>query len=326
MAVLLAPALAFGVSAAWITVLARFPTLGPRDRPNERSLHEGVVPRAGGWAVMGGWVAAALVAGPPPAMSGASFAALLAALAALFAVSLVDDYRGVAASWRIAVQFACAALVAAALARDAHVGVAWAAATTLVIVAATNFYNFMDGSDGLAGAMAATGFASLAAGAWLAGAPHATLLSLAAAALPFLARNLPPARLFLGDAGSAPIGFLAAAAGVAGVAGGVWPAWFPVLVFLPFAADATVTLVRRALAGERVWEAHRSHYYQRLVRLGAGHRGTLAVYGTLMVGCGATAVACAAGRPDAGPVALAAWSAIVALVFATIDYHWRQRA
>ncbi len=323
---MLAPALAFGVSAAVIAALARHPGIAPHDRPNERSLHEGVVPRAGGWAVVGGWLVAALVAGAPPAMSGASFAALLVALAALFAASLADDYRGVGAGWRIAIQFAGAALVAAALARDAHVGVAWGAATTLVIVAATNFYNFMDGSDGLAGAMAVTGFASLAAGAALAGAPYATLLSLAAAALPFLARNLPPARIFLGDAGSAPIGFLAAATSVAGVAGGLWPAWFPLLVFLPFAADATVTLARRAFAGERVWEAHRSHYYQRLVRLGAGHRGTLAVYGTLMLGCGATAVACAAWRPAAGAVALAAWCAIVALVFARIDYHWRQRA
>ena len=112
---------------------------------------------------------------------------------------------------------------------------------------------------------------------------------------------------------------------VAGAAAGIWPAWFPVLVFLPFLADASVTLAKRALAGERVWEAHRSHYYQRLVRAGFGHRGTLAVYGALMVGCGATAVACAAWRPGAGPLALAAWVAIVALVFGGIDYHWRQR-
>ena len=144
---MLAPALAFGVSAAVIAALARHPGIAPHDRPNERSLHEGVVPRAGGWAVVGGWLVAALVAGAPPAMSGASFAALLVALAALFAASLADDYRGVGAGWRIAIQFAGAALVAAALARDAHVGVAWGAATTLVIVAATNFYSFISLAD-----------------------------------------------------------------------------------------------------------------------------------------------------------------------------------
>jgi len=323
---MLAIALAVSVSALVLALLARHPGVAPHDRPNERSLHEGVVPRAGGWAVLGGWSVAALLAGPLPGMSASSFGALLVALAALFAVSLVDDYRGLGAAWRMAVQVGCAALVAAMLARDAHGGLAWIAAAALTLVAATNFYNFMDGSDGLAGAMGVTGFAALAAAAALVGAPCITLVAFVFAVLPFLVRNLPPAKIFLGDAGSAPTGFLAGTASVAGVAAGTWPAWFPALVFLPFLADATVTLGRRALSGQRVWEAHRSHYYQRLVRLGFGHRGTLAVYGTLMLGCGATAVACLAWRMEAGPVALAVWVAIVALVFAGIDYHWRQRA
>jgi UDP-N-acetylmuramyl pentapeptide phosphotransferase/UDP-N-acetylglucosamine-1-phosphate transferase len=322
---MVALALAFSISALVLAILARHPGIAPHDLANERSLHEGVVPRAGGWAVLGGWAVAACVAGPLPGMSDSSFGVVLVAIAGLFAISLVDDYRGVGAAWRFAVHVACAILVATILSRDGGGGLAWVAATSFVLVAATNCYNFMDGSDGLAGAMAVSGFASLAAGAALAGAPHATLLALALAALPFLARNFPPARIFLGDAGSAPLGFLAGVAGVAGAAAGTWPAWFPVLVFLPFLADASVTLAKRALAGERVWEAHRNHYYQRLVRAGFGHRGTLAVYGALMVGCGATAVACAAWRPGAGPLALAAWVAIVALVFGGIDYHWRQR-
>lgn len=323
---MLALALAFSISALVIVVLARHPGIAPHDRPNERSLHEGVVPRAGGWAVMGGWTVAALVAGPLPGTSVASFGVVLAAVGGVFAVSLVDDYRGVGAAWRFAVHVACAILVATMLSRESGGGPAWVAATSFVLVVATNGFNFMDGSDGLAGAMAASGFAALAAGAALAGAPHASLLALAVAVLPFLARNVPPARIFLGDAGSAPVGFLAGAASVAGVAAGTWPAWFPLLVFLPFLADATATLAKRALSGERVWEAHRTHYYQRLVRGGFGHGGTLAVYGVLMLGCGATAVACAAWRPDAGLPALAVWVAIVALLFGGIDYHWRQRA
>jgi hypothetical protein len=67
-----------------------------------------------------------------------------------------------------------------------------------------------------------------------------------------------------------PLGFLAAGLGVGGIAGGVWPPVVPVLVFLPFVADATATLARRVMARERFWESHRSHYYQRLHRLGAG--------------------------------------------------------
>jgi UDP-N-acetylmuramyl pentapeptide phosphotransferase/UDP-N-acetylglucosamine-1-phosphate transferase len=69
-----------------------------------------------------------------------------------------------------------------------------------------------------------------------------------------------------------PLGFLAAALGWQGTARGIWPAWFPVLVFSPFLVDATVTLVRRFAHRENVWRAHRSHYYQRLVLGGWSHR------------------------------------------------------
>jgi UDP-N-acetylmuramyl pentapeptide phosphotransferase/UDP-N-acetylglucosamine-1-phosphate transferase len=131
--------------------------------------------------------------------------------------------------------------------------------------------------------------------------------------------------MFLGDVGAVPLGFLAAAIGLGGIVGDVWPAWFPALVFLPFLADATVTLGLRLVRGERVWEAHNVHYYQRLHRLGAGHRGTLAVYGALMAGTASTAVACANLYPAWGSRALVAWCAVCLLLFAAIDYHWRKR-
>jgi UDP-N-acetylmuramyl pentapeptide phosphotransferase/UDP-N-acetylglucosamine-1-phosphate transferase len=320
-------ALAMAVSAAILALVAFRPGFAPRDLPNERSLHDVPIPRAGGWAVWAGWLAAAPLVPPPPGWSGASFTALLAALAALFLVSLADDYRGVAPRWRMAVQVACAIGVAVALEPGAGGGGVLRIATfAFVLVAATNAYNFMDGSDGLAGAMAVTGFSALAAAAALAREPALSLLALVAAAVPFLVRNLPPARVFLGDAGSAPLGFFAGAASLAGTLAGTWPAWFPVLVFLTFLADSGVTLARRALRGERVWEAHRTHYYQRLVQLGAGHRGTLAAYGALMLGGSAAGVACLALEPAAGPYVLAAFVAATALLFAGIDYHWRQRA
>jgi UDP-N-acetylmuramyl pentapeptide phosphotransferase/UDP-N-acetylglucosamine-1-phosphate transferase len=324
---MIALALAALVAAAVLAAVARHPALAPRDLPNERSLHARPVPRAGGWAVWAGYAAAAPWLPAPPGFAGAAHATFLVALAALFAVSLVDDFRGVGATWRMAVQVACALATASALVPGTPADVLTIGAAAFVIVAATNFYNFMDGSDGLAGAMTVVGFAALALGAAL-GRTDAflPLLALACATLPFLARNLPPARVFLGDAGAAPLGFYAASAGIAGTLAGAWPAWFPVLVFLPFEADAIVTLARRLWRRERVWEAHRVHYYQRLVRLGAGHGGTLAAYGALMLGCAATAVACLALAPAAGPYALAGWIAAVALVFAGIDYHWRQRA
>jgi hypothetical protein len=126
--------------------------------------------------------------------------------------------------------------------------------------------------------------------------------------------------------GAVPLGFLVAAVGIGGMIDGAWPAWFPLLVFLSFIADATVTLARRALRGERFWEGHKTHYYQRLHQLGAGHGGTLAVYGALMLGAAGTAVGCICLKPDWGMPALAAWCLVYALLFAAIDYHWRRKA
>jgi len=206
------------------------------------------------------------------------------------------------------------------------------AAIALVIAWSANLYNFMDGTDGLAASMGAIGFAAygcatlpLAPGAVIPAEPAPVFFAAAAAILPFLAVNRPRATMFLGDVGAVPLGFLAAVFGIAGVAGQWWPAWYPPLVFLPFIADATLTLIRRARRRERLWEGHRSHFYQRLHQLGAGHSGTLAMYGSAMVGTSATAVGCRLWAPDAGWWALAAWIAVVLMLFAAIDYHWRKK-
>src|SRR4029077_19115840 len=120
------------------------------------------------------------------------------------------------------------------------------------------------------------GFAFLAAGAFM-GGDDALLIECAivlAAGTVFLVFNFSPARLFMGDAGSVPIGFLASALSLAGWRDGDWPIWFPVAVFSPFIVDATVTLLKRASSGERIAEAHNKHYNPRLVRMGWGHRRT----------------------------------------------------
>jgi len=196
-----------------------------------------------------------------------------------------------------------------------------------LIVWMANLYNFMDGSDGLAAAMSLIGFGSYAAGAGLAGASVAasSLAALAAATAPFLLYNLPPARIFLGDAGSVPLGFLAAAFGMGGWLEHWWPAWFPVLVFLPFIADASATLLRRLASGARVWEAHREHCYQRLVQMGWGHRRTLALYGGLMLATACCALAALIWVPSAGLPALALWTLVLGSLFALTEYHWRRR-
>jgi len=238
------------------------------DRPNERSLHTVPTPRVGGLGVMAGALPVAA------AFAGSELGALLACAAALAAVSVADDLRSLPIAVRLPAHCVAAGLAVLVLGAPspAFAGLGWAGAVAIAIalVWATNLFNFMDGADGLAGGMAAIGFAALAVAAVLAGAQEIALAcaALASAAAGFLLFNFPPAKVFLGDAGSIPLGFLAGALGVAGAIGGAWPGWFPVLVFSPFVVDATATIARRLLGGEPVWIAHRSHYYQRLALSG----------------------------------------------------------
>lgn len=285
------------------------------DRPNERSLHEQAVPRTGGIAIAAGVAAAMALAQP-------GLAVTLGAALALAAVSFADDVVGLPTLARLAAQLAAAAAVVVF-----QLGYAEPVLLTVFVLAIAwyaNLYNFMDGSDGLAGGMAAIGFGAYAAAAQLAGAgPFAALCaSIAAAALAFLAFNSHPARLFMGDAGSVPLGFLAGALGIYGWSRGHWPIWFPLLVFAPFVCDATLTLLRRALRRERVWQAHRDHYYQRLVRMGFGHRGTALIEYSVMAACAAAALL-ARRQPSAVQAAtLAAAAAVLLAIAFWVDLRW----
>jgi UDP-N-acetylmuramyl pentapeptide phosphotransferase/UDP-N-acetylglucosamine-1-phosphate transferase len=187
-----------------------------------------------------------------------------------------------------------------------------------------NIYNFMDGSDGLAGGMALFGFGFYGLAAWLAGniAFASVNLTVAAAALAFLFFNVHPARIFMGDSGSVPLGFLAAGLGITGSLRGYWPVWFSPLVFSPFIVDATVTLARRLLRGEKVWLAHREHYYQRLVRMGCGHRATALLEYGLMLCVGASAVWGIFQREIHQVALLLLWASIYAVLMAVVDSHW----
>ena len=127
----------------------------------------------------------------------------------------------------------------------------------------------------------------------------------------------------MGDAGSIPLGFLAGTLGVYGFQQGIWPLWFPVLVFSAFILDASVTLVKRALRGEKLWEAHRDHYYQRLIRLGWGHRKTAIVEYLLMVATGGSALVILQ-EPVIHVVAwLSLWAIIYVLLAYFVDKAWK---
>jgi UDP-N-acetylmuramyl pentapeptide phosphotransferase/UDP-N-acetylglucosamine-1-phosphate transferase len=307
---------AFALSLSCLLLL-RLPALRRLmlDRPNERSLHEQAVPRSGGLALAAGVAGASLLVPELPATT-------LAAAAALVALSLLDDLFVLPTLVRLAAHVAASAAV---LALEIVVGDPLGFGVLLLaLVWSTNLYNFMDGADGLAGGMAVIGFGAYAFAAHLGGLQALAGLSgaIAAAAAAFLLWNFPPARIFMGDAGSIPLGFLAGAFGLIGWRAGAWPLWFPALVFAPFACDATLTLLRRLLRGEKVWHAHREHYYQRLVRMGFGHRGTAWIEYGAMACCALAALAVR----DAGAVAQAGalGAAILALagLAVWVDARW----
>jgi len=314
---LASPLVAAAVTLALIAWMLRSGAGLPLDVPNERSLHERPLPRSGGLAIMAGIFAGLALMEFP--------LALVIPAAALVAVSHLDDLRGLPIAARLGAHFAAAA----AFAWFALPALPWLllAAIVIGIVWVTNLFNFMDGSDGLAGGMSVLGFGFLGAGAWLGGDELLAIVCaiVAAASAAFLLFNFPPARIFMGDAGSVPLGFLAVALSLAGWRDGDWPFWFPAVVFSPFIVDATVTLLKRMLRGEHFWHAHRSHYYQRLVQLGWGHRRTALVEYALMLACGGLAL-WALDRPPylqlAAAVALIATYAMSAL---RIDIAWRHR-
>jgi len=289
------------------------------DRPNERSLHRKPTPRIGGLGLLAGAFAAIAVAGAVPGLWIAAIALVLAAVSAL------DDAESLPVATRLGLHLAAAALAVAIIGppggRASGGGLAMALLALLAITWMANLFNFMDGADGLAGSMASIGFAALAFAAHRAGAPDlaACCAAIAAASLGFLVFNFPPAKVFMGDAGSVPLGFFAGALGWQGAMEGAWPAWFPVLVFSPFIVDATLTLLRRLAAGEPVWKAHRSHYYQRLVLGGWSHRKLVLAQWLLMgAAAGSALIACEQSAMLQRGI-LAAWVLAYGVMAYTID-------
>lgn len=314
-------AVAAGIGSALAVLgLLRWRRGLPVSRPDHRTLHAGDVPRVGGLAV---WLGVALGLAASGALPPWAWVVV-----PLFAVFAVEDWRPLPALARLAVQVLAVGLFLGELGRIAPPGwleggilpeaLGWAL-IGIAMLWMTNLYNFMDGSDGLAGLMTVAGFGAMAAAA-LSGEDTvlgAAAIAVAAAAAAFLPFNWHPARIFLGDLGAVPLGFVAAATALDGVAGGIWPFWFPVLVFLPFIVDASITLARRALQGRSVLEPHRDHCYQRLVRIGMGHAGTAVAYGAVMAGCCASALAALWWADEAGPSVLAGWCVALAAL------HWR---
>jgi UDP-N-acetylmuramyl pentapeptide phosphotransferase/UDP-N-acetylglucosamine-1-phosphate transferase len=270
------------------------------DHPNERSLHDRPVPRGGGLAILiaiGVCGAAMALIYPARGIEGIGLGVLIVAV-----VSYIDDRHSITAAGRFAAHVVAAVVIiySGFFIHELEIPsmnwgwppIAGAVLSAAFIVWMINLYNFMDGMDGFAGGMAVIGFGTFAFMGWTAGhdAFLAASLIIAAASAGFLFFNFPPARIFMGDVGSSTLGFLAAAFSLWGVRDGIFPFWIAFLVFSPFIVDATITLFRRLLRGDKIWQAHKTHYYQRLVQAGWGHRRTVLVEYAIMLGCAITSL------------------------------------
>ena len=257
------------------------------DRPNARSSHDRPRVRGGGLALIPvvtvAWVGAAIWLSEPPPLLWL----LIAGLVLLAVVSWLDDLDDVEVRWRLAAQGVAVALGLFALSDPAAVFQGWLPLwlalppIALAWVWFVNLFNFMDGIDGISGVEAIAlglGVALIASIGEFNSSLFVLPAMLAAAAAGFLAWNWHPARIFLGDVGSVPLGFLLAWLLLELAAQGAWAA----ALILPayYLADATVTLAQRAWRREAVWQAHKEHFYQRAVQAGHGHdRVALAVAG-----------------------------------------------
>jgi UDP-N-acetylmuramyl pentapeptide phosphotransferase/UDP-N-acetylglucosamine-1-phosphate transferase len=250
---------------------------------------------------------------------------VLAAAGLVAAVGLWDDVSPLTPGVRLAVQvgaaigvvWMCGGLVRLPLPAPLDVPLGWAGVPVAILwmVAVTNFFNFMDGADGLAGGQAVI---TLCVIAWLT-SPHvvgAAAVIVIAATLAFLVRNWAPAKIFLGDAGSGWLGFTMAAlpfaAPVVQRESLVFVAGTSLALFL---ADPLITLIRRTTQGKPIAAAHREHAYQRLIRPDRSH--ALPVAGILVGG-----VVLAVLAVLAGPEAERAWMVVGGVVALVVIEQW----
>ena len=252
------------------------------DKPNERSLHGKPIPRGGGLAFAIVSILVWCLLAVALSVSFATLVGMILPLSILVLTGWLDDKHNLKIPVRLSAQCFASVLVVVVLGGLDHIDIAgvtidlgWLVwpVTILWIIWLVNLYNFMDGIDGIAsvqGIVAATTM-----GLWY-GVRSDIGMSLicfvmAAAVTGFLYYNWPPAKIFMGDAGSLFLGgFFAIQTIVATVNFGI-PFDAMLILLSVFLADASVTLVRRMLRGEKWWQAHRSHFYQRAVQSNLSH-------------------------------------------------------
>jgi len=269
------------------------------DQPNERSLHDKPTPRAGGvaifTAILTAWLLLAF-------LNRNEVVWLVLPVMLLVLLGIIDDLKNLSPTIRFMTHlvlayglvhygFGLSNLSLAGYIIDLPVWVL-AGISLVFVVWMLNLYNFMDGMDGFAAGMSLFGFLTFAIMGFIKGADGFALMSLvvSCACAGFLWFNFPPARLFMGDGGSVPLGYVVAFMMLWADKGKIFSIWISIIVFSPFIMDASITLIKRAIKRERIWKAHKSHYYQMLVNSGWSHKRTLIFEYFLMVVCSGFAI------------------------------------
>lgn len=325
MSVFLAAAASFAVSLAVVLAIERKAAVfGLIDRPNDRSSHVVPRPRGGGIGILCGVAAGLAVAIAADLRLEAPLWAVLGASLIVATAGLWDDLSPLGAAPRLAAQVVAAGLVVwtcGGLARlplppplDVPLGAVGPIVAIVWLVGVTNFFNFMDGADGLAAGQAAI---TLAAFAHVVADSSVTVVAVLplAATLAFLVRNWAPAKIFLGDVGSGWLGFLMAALPFArSVESRGQLVLFVATSLVLFLVDPAVTLARRLWRGAPLATSHREHAYQRLFKPDEPHAPVVA---SILAGAAVASIAAIAGY--AYP-ALAWPAVIIALAVAGIEW------
>lgn len=297
------------------------------DRPNERSSHKMPTPRGGGVAIVCAFFGALIALWLSDRAAATLTFALLSSGLPVAIVGFLDDRKPLPARWRFLVHTASAMALLWALrqipplmAFGRELDLGWSAPilALLYLVWMTNLYNFMDGIDGIAGVQAVTVALGGAYCSWLASAGASSTVSivLACASAGFLVWNYPPARIFMGDAGSGFLGITIGALAIWSSQDAPQLLWSWTILMGCFVVDATVTLARRVAKGESFHVPHRTHAYQYASRRLGRHL-------PVTLGCAAInlfwllpwAVGAAARHVDGTVALLMAYLPLVVLVF-----------
>ncbi len=272
-------AAAFVAVAVCILVRILIPVLSRRgvmDRPNARSSHTVPTPRGGGIAMMAVLLPALfgrMIWAEMPVMQ---VVAVVGGAAVLALVSLVDDVLGLGAASRFGAQVIVIGSIIASVLIGIGGAAPWFSLLVLLALPAwiwfVNLYNFMDGIDGITAVetlVIGLGLAFLTYDTGQAGRLFMPAVFVSAAALGFLIWNWHPAKIFMGDVGSVPLGFILGWMLLRLAESGLWAA--ALILSSYYLTDATLTLLRRILRGEKFWRAHKEHFYQRAVQAGRSH-------------------------------------------------------